>query len=97
MKILLHKKCIEIWKHAVLENKNVIVSDTNLKQKYNNEWRPQEQLMRVLSYEENIVHNYTRKSIVKRFEKSGCMESVEELLIHNINCGYKYETKNISS
>ncbi len=35
MKNIITKKCIEIWKQAVLENKNVIVSDTNLKQKYN--------------------------------------------------------------
>ncbi len=37
MKILLQKNVLKLWKQAVLENKNVIVSDTNLKQKYNNE------------------------------------------------------------
>lgn len=33
------KKCIELWKSAVIARKNVIISNTNLNEKYNNEWK----------------------------------------------------------
>ncbi len=50
---IITKKCIEIWKQAVLENKNVIVSDTNLKQNIimNGD---KEQLMLVILMKKNI-------------------------------------------
>ncbi len=77
---IITKKCIEIWKQAVLENKNVIVSDTNLKQKYNNEWR-QRATDAGYSYEEKYFPITLEKAFERDLRRGG--KSVgRELLIH---------------
>lgn len=77
---IITKKCIEIWKQAVLENKNVIVSDTNLKTKYNNEWR-QRATDAGYSFEEKYFP-ITLEEAFERDLRRGGKSVGRELLIH---------------